>query len=130
MAEPAKDAAAELVGTSIRDGRYAVSAVLGHGSQGATLEAVDKREGRLVAIKRFQVRGARSWKDVELAEREARVLSGLSHPLIPKVLDHFEENGALYLVMEKVEGPTLAARGTMSRDEVMRFLHDASELLE
>jgi len=119
----------ELLGTALRNGRYAVSGVLGHGSQGSTFEAVDKLEGRLVAIKRFQVRGARSWKDVELAEREAQVLGGLSHRLLPKVIDHFEEDGALYLVMEKVEGKTLGER-VLSREEVIRYLQDASELLD
>ncbi len=58
--------------SSLRGGRYAVIGLLGEGSQGQTLDAVDKRDGRPVAIKRFVVRGARSWKEVELAEREAR----------------------------------------------------------
>ena len=57
--------------------RYVVVGLLGAGSQGETLEAVDKREGRPVAIKRFNIRGAKSWKDVELAEREATVLASL-----------------------------------------------------
>ena len=74
-----------------------------------TLDAVDKKNGRAVAIKRFVVRGARSWKDVELAEREAAVLSTLEHPSLPAYFEHFEENGELYLVMEKLEGESLAA---------------------
>ena len=83
--------------TSLRDERYAVIGLLAEGSQGATLDAVDKRDGRPVAIKRFQVKGARSWKDVELAEREARVLRRLSHPALPEHVEHFEEDGALRL---------------------------------
>src|SRR5688572_23601369 len=59
----------------LRDGRYVVTRAVGEGAQGHTLEAVDKRLGKLVAIKRFQIRGASSWKGVELAEREARVLA-------------------------------------------------------
>jgi len=46
---------------------------------GTTSDAVDAGNGRPVAIKRFDVRGAKSWKDVELAEREARTLSALDH---------------------------------------------------
>jgi serine/threonine protein kinase len=118
----------------LRDGRYAVLATLGQGAQGATLEAVDKRDGRLVAIKRFSVRGAPTWKDVELAEREARVLSALSHPALPVYIEHFEEAGCLYLVMEKIEGEqlsTLRRKGVpFSRDDVTRFLHDASAALD
>ncbi len=129
MNEGAPDASRSLIGSALANGRYAVSGVLGKGSQGTTLEAIDKRDGTLVAIKRFQVRGARSWKDVELAEREARVLSRLSHPLLPAAITHFEEDGALYLVMDRIEGKTLAQRGQRSRDEVIRFLHDADRVL-
>lgn len=117
----------------IRGGRYVVVGSLGAGSQGETLDAMDKREGRPVAIKRFMVRGARSWKDVELAEREAAVLSSLSHPGLPRYIEHFEENGALYLVMEKVEGETLAARRkrgqALSREQVVRFLTEVAGCL-
>ena len=72
----------ELLGRALRDGRYVISGVIGGGTQGATVEAVDKRDGRLVAIKRFQVRGARSWKDVELAEREPEVLRLINRALV------------------------------------------------
>ena len=60
---------------ALRDGRFVVVGALGEGAQGHTFDGVDKREGRAVAIKRFDVRGAKTWKDVELAEREARVLA-------------------------------------------------------
>jgi hypothetical protein len=115
------------------DGRYVVTGSLGAGSQGETLEAVDKREGRPVAIKRFTIRGAKSWKDVELAEREAAVLSSLSHAGLPRYIEHFEENGALYLVMEKIEGETLASRRRrgqrLDQPQVLRFLKEAAGCL-
>src|ERR1700728_4559541 len=88
-------------------GRYVVKGVLGEGAQGVTYDAVEAESGRAVAIKRFDVRAARSWKDVELAERETRVLASLDHPLVPRYIEHFEEGGALYLVMEKVIGESL-----------------------
>ena len=69
--------------THLRAGRYAVRAILGEGAQGVTYDATDTQNGRSVAIKRFDVRGARGWKDVELAERETRVLATLDHPLVP-----------------------------------------------
>ena len=127
MSDPS--AIERLVGESVHDDRYAISAVLGQGAQGATLEAIDKLDGSLVAIKRFQVRGARSWKDVELAEREARVLGRLAHPLLPRAIDHFEEDGALYLVMERIEGRPLSVAQGMSTAEVVRFLRDMDEVL-
>jgi serine/threonine protein kinase len=108
--------------------------VLGSGGQGETLEGLDTSTERQVAIKRFNVRGAASWKDVELAEREARVLQALEHPRLPRYIDHFEEEGALYLVMERVEGESLAAvrkrGGTLPRNEIVRMLADVGEVLD
>src|SRR5271170_6480335 len=119
------------MGESLHDGRYVVMGTLGEGSQGRTFDGVDKRVGQPVAIKRFDVRGAASWKDVDLAEREARVLQSLSHPKLPRYVDRFEEDGALYLVMEKIEGESLAAirkRGAaLDEAQVLRLLRDASE---
>lgn len=121
-------------GQPIRDGRYVVTGLLGEGAQGETLDAVDKLDGRVVAIKRFQIRGAKSWKDVELAEREARVLAQLSHPALPKYIEHFEEDGALYLSMEKVEGESIAAlrrrQAMMTEADVVQFLTDAASMLD
>lgn len=122
-----------MIGTTVASGRYELVAVLGEGSQGTTFEAIDREQGKRVAIKRFSVRGAKSWKDVELAEREASVLSSLSHPNLPKYLAHFEEDGALYLVMDKVEGQSLAAlmqQGVvLDRSDVLGFLADAAGVL-
>jgi serine/threonine protein kinase len=118
---------------TLKDGRYVLLAPLGLGSQGTTWDAVDKREGRSVAVKAFDVRGAKAWKDVELAEREARVLAELEHPLLPRYIEHFEEDGVLYLVMEKVVGKPLSAlrkEGVrMSEKDILRFLHDADRAL-
>jgi hypothetical protein len=120
--------------SSLKNGRYRIEGVLGSGSQGETLDAVDTSSEKRVAIKRFFVRGAASWKDVELAEREARVLSGIEHPRLPRYLDHFEEAGALCLVMDRVEGESLAALrkrgGVLGRNEVVRLLSDVGELLD
>jgi hypothetical protein len=124
---------AQLEASELGGGRYVLLGSLGAGSQGETLEAVDKREGRPVAVKRFTIRGAKSWKDVELAEREANVLSGLNHPALPRYIEHFEERGALYLVMEKIEGESLAARrrrgARLDQQQVLRFLREAAECL-
>lgn len=119
---------------SFRAGRYRVVGVLGEGSQAETLDAIDGESGRHVAVKRFLVRGAQSWKDVELAEREARVLAQLTHQRLPRYLDAFEEDGALVLVMEKVEGESLAAMrkrgGTLDRKQVLRLLEEMGEVFE
>jgi serine/threonine protein kinase len=116
----------------LRDGRYRVLGVLGTGSQAQTLEAEDVHHARLVAIKRFSVRGAASWKEVELAEREARVLSELRHDGLPAYFEHFEEDGALYLVMEKIEGRTLnelRKANALDQAQVLRFLREIAAIL-
>jgi hypothetical protein len=117
----------------LRDGRYVLLTPLGQGGQGTTWDAVDKREGRRVAVKAFDVRGAKAWKDVELAEREARVLSLLEHPALPRYFEHFEEEGVLYLVMERVHGTPLSEvqkKGPkMSEKDATRFLLDADRAL-
>ncbi len=122
------------MGETLQDGRFVVVGTLGEGGQGRTFDGVDKRVGQAVAIKRFDVRGATSWKDVDLAEREARVLQSLSHPRLPRYIDRFEADGALYLVMEKIEGASLASlkkRGvTLAEKDVVRLLRDASEVLD
>src|SRR5262245_690473 len=125
--------AADALPTSFRGGRYTVRGRLGHGSQAETYEGIDTRDGKPVAIKRFHVRGAKSWKDVELAEREARVLAGLRHPNVPRFVEHFEEDGALFLVTELIEGAPLHAPGTdtvrLGEADVVRFLRDAADAL-
>jgi serine/threonine protein kinase len=118
--------------TRLGNGRYEVRGVLGEGAQGLTYDAVETKSGRAVAIKRFDVRGAKSWKDVELAEREARVLASIDHPLVPRYVEHFEDEGSLYLVMEKIDGETLETlrqKGPMPEDEVRRFLACADRAL-
>jgi hypothetical protein len=118
---------------SLKDGRYSLLGSLGQGTQGQTYDAIDLREGRPVAIKRFDIRTAKTWKEAELAERETRTLQSLSHPSLPRYVDHFEEGGSLYLVMDKIAGESLAAlrkRGVIfSRDDVERLFRDASEIL-
>lgn len=119
--------------TTLRDGRFTILRVLGEGSQASTFEATDKASPKRVTVKRFRVRGARSWKEVELAEREARVLASLSHPGIPRYIDHFEEGGELFLVTEMIAGESLAdlrkAGRALDEADVIRFLRDASSAL-
>ncbi len=70
--------------------------------------AVDQRLGSAVALKRT------SFAEDELLaaafEREAKILARLRHPVLPKVSDHFAENGEQYLVMEHISGDDLSKR--------------------
>jgi hypothetical protein len=94
-------------------GRYEVVRPLGHGAFGRTFLARDReREGREVALKLFDVRGAPDLKALELFEREADVLRALRHHGIPevhgRVRDTWEGAPAEFLVMEYVAGASLA----------------------
>jgi hypothetical protein len=115
-------------------GRYTLVRRLGGGGQATTYEATDEQGKIPVAVKEFRVRGAASWKDVELAEREARVLRSLAHPALPRYIDHFEEEGCLYLVMEKVEGESLATlqqRGVrFDSEDIGELLRASADVLE
>jgi eukaryotic-like serine/threonine-protein kinase len=95
--------------TSIADvlgGRYRLVRLLGHGGMSDVYEAVDETDGRVVALK--LVRSG----DPEFSRRlaqEARALEGLTHPGLIALLDTGIADDQAYLVMEYVEGQTLAA---------------------
>ena len=118
---------------SLKDGRYVLLGLFAEGAQGKTYDAVDKLEGRAVVVKRMEVRGAKTWKELELGEREVNVLRSLSHPRLPAYFEHFEEDGALFLVMEKIEGESLGVmkrrHAVLSEKEVRRLLADAADVL-
>jgi serine/threonine protein kinase len=109
------------VGTSLA-GRYSVGRVLGQGGFGITYLGADKLLGRSVAIKELVPEGSirnntqlvppsslrTTWR--EMCQRfleEARTLARFDNPSIVKVFDVLEENGTIYLVMERLEGCTL-----------------------
>src|SRR5215207_3551675 len=84
--------------------RYRIVRPLGRGGMGAVYEAFDERLSRTVALKQTLV------ETDELRRafgREARLLANLRHPALPKVLDHFDEGGGLFLVMEFIAGDDL-----------------------
>src|SRR5262249_29248368 len=87
-----------VVGASL--GPYRIESKLGEGGMGEVFRAVDTRLGRAVAIKTAREQFSARF------EREARAISSLNHPHICTVYDV----GANYLVMELVEGDTIAAR--------------------
>jgi serine/threonine protein kinase len=96
-----------------RLGPYQIESILGTGGMGEVYRALDTRLGRKVAIKVAQERFSARF------EREAHAISSLNHPHICTLYD-VEPN---YLVMELVEGETIAARlkrGPLSTEAVPR----------
>jgi serine/threonine protein kinase len=96
-------------------GRYRILRVLGRGATATTYEAESTATGQRVAVKQLHLwhEHESRWKDLELFEREARVLSGLDHPAIPRFIEYHEvdsERGRrFYLVRELVDGESLAS---------------------
>lgn len=92
--------------------RYRIASVLGQGGIGITYAAFDAQTGDRVALKALSFRRMNEWKVLELFEREAKVLSQLDHPAIPRYLDYFQidsdQDRNFYIVQQLVEGKSLA----------------------
>jgi Tol biopolymer transport system component len=93
-----------------RFGPYEILAALGAGGMGEVYRAHDTRLGRDVAIKVLSPHLAATPEVRARFEREARTISQLNHPHICTLFDVGREGGVDYLVMELVEGETLAHR--------------------
>src|SRR3990172_9219649 len=93
-----------------RIGVYEVRGLIGAGGMGEVYRAHDTRLGRDVALKVLPEAFARDGQRMARFEREAKLLASLNHPNIA-ALYGIEESGPIRaLVMEFVEGPTLAER--------------------
>src|SRR5262245_64766491 len=100
-----------MITPGARLGPYQILSVLGEGGMGIVYEAEDVRLGRRVALKSLPPDLSSDPLALERFAREARAASGLNHPNICTVYDIGETNdGAHYLVMERLEGDTLAHR--------------------
>src|SRR5512135_697978 len=92
-----------------RLGPYEITAPLGAGGMGEVYKARDTRLGRDVAIKVLPAHLSANPEIRARFEREARAISQLSHPNICTLYDVGRQDGIDYLVMEYLEGETLAA---------------------
>jgi eukaryotic-like serine/threonine-protein kinase len=93
-----------------RLGPYQIGEQLGAGGMGEVYEALDARLGRTVAIKVLPPYLRDNPDLKQRFEREAKTLAALSHPHICQVFDVGEQDGVNFLVMEYLDGPTLADR--------------------
>ncbi|TMK40099.1 MAG: serine/threonine protein kinase [Actinobacteria bacterium] len=104
-------AAIELApGAGLCGGRYRVESLLGSGGMATVWQAHDERLDRPVAIKALADNLAVDEGYVARFQREARLSAKLSHPYLVQVFDYGTEQGRPFLVMEYVDGPTLAER--------------------
>src|SRR6516165_8107691 len=106
-----------------RLGPYEILAPLGAGGMGEVYRARDPSMGREVAIKLSAERFS------DRFEREVRAVAALNHPNVC----HIYDVGPNFLVMELVEGSTLAERidaGAISLEEALRIAHQIADALE
>jgi eukaryotic-like serine/threonine-protein kinase len=96
--------------TGTKIGSYEITAEIGRGGMGEVYRARDAKLGRDVAIKVLPASFARDAERMARFEREAKVLASLNHPNIAAIYGFEDSGGAHALVMELVEGPTLADR--------------------
>lgn len=121
------------LGPGTRLGPYEVQSALGAGGMGEVYKAKDGRLDRVVAIK---VLPAHVVGDPELRqrfEREAKTLAALSHPHICAVFDVGRQDGVDFLVMEYLEGQTLAERlqkGALPLDQLLRCAVEIADALD
>jgi eukaryotic-like serine/threonine-protein kinase len=116
-----------------RLGPYEIIGPLGAGGMGEVYRAKDTRLGREVAVKVLPEHLSESSEVRARFEREARTVSSLNHPHICTLYDVGQEGTTDYLVMELVEGETLAdrlERGPLPIPEVLRLGIQISDALD
>ena len=116
-----------------RLGPYEIVAPLGAGGMGEVYRARDTRLGREVAIKALPDAFARDAERRARFEREARLLGALNHPNIATLYGIEEAEGALYLVLELIEGEGLEqklAGGALPFDEALGIASQIAAGLE
>jgi tetratricopeptide (TPR) repeat protein len=97
----------DLVGSTL--GRYQVAALVGRGGMAAVYRALDPVLNRAVAIKVMHSHLAADPTFVSRFRHEAQAVAVLRHPNIVKVFDFGDEGDSYFMVMEFVDGPTLAS---------------------
>jgi serine/threonine-protein kinase len=122
---------APLTGKQV--GVYSIKALLGRGGMGEVYRALDTRLGREVAIKVLPRALTADADRLARLEREARVLASLNHPHIGILYGVEESGGHLALILELVEGDTLAdrlARGPVPPQEALSWARQIADALD
>ena len=116
-----------------RIGSYDVTALIGEGGMGQVYQATDTKLNRQVALKILPEAFASDPDRLARFQREAEVLASLNHPNIAAIHGLEDSEGTKALVLELVEGPTLADRigqGPIPIDEALPIAKQIAEALE
>ena len=120
-----------MIGTKL--GPYQILDKLGEGGMGEVYRAHDSKLGRDVALKILPPAFTSNPDRLARFEREARLLASLNHPHIGAIYGLEEAGGVRALVLELIEGPTLAERmaaGPISTRDALEIVRQISEALE
>ena len=112
--------------------RYEILKPIGQGGMGAVYQARDQRLGNTVALKETFFTDSIL---LSAFEREARLLAGLRHPALPKVIDHFADDNGQFLVMEFIPGDDLqdlltAAKRAFQPEDVLQWADQILDALD
>jgi serine/threonine protein kinase/TolB-like protein/predicted Zn-dependent protease len=116
-----------------RVGAYEILSAIGAGGMGEVYRARDTRLERTVAIKVLPADLSSDPDRRERFDREARAISSLNHPHICILHDIGNQDGTSFLVMEYLEGETLASRlskGSLPIDQVLRYAIEIADALD
>jgi eukaryotic-like serine/threonine-protein kinase len=116
-----------------RLGPYEILSSIGAGGMGEVYRARDTRLDRIVAIKVLPTHLADRSELRERFEREARTIASLNHPHICTLFDIGHQDGTDFLVMEYLEGETLAVRllkGSLPLEQVLQYAIEISDALD
>src|ERR1700681_1485412 len=116
-----------------RLGPYEILSSIGVGGMGEVYKARDTRLNRIVAIKVLPTHLADRSELRERFEREAKTMASLNHPHICTLFDIGQQDGIDYLVMEYIEGETLAQRllkGSLPLEQVLQYAIEVADALD
>jgi len=119
--------------TGARLGVYEIGSPLGAGGMGEVYRAKDTKLGREVALKILPESFVYDPERVARFRREAQVLAALNHPHIAAIYGLEETNGSQFLILELVEGETLAQRlkaGPLPLDDALHIARQIADALE
>jgi serine/threonine-protein kinase len=114
-------------------GHYEVRKEIGRGGMGAVYLASDPKLNRDVALKILPTFMAKDGERIARFQREAEILAGLNHPNIAAIYGLEDNDGSHALVLELIEGPTLAeriAQGPVPIDETLSITRQIAEGVE
>lgn len=112
------------IGT-ILDGKYEILKMIGRGGMSYVYLAIDNRLNKQWAVKEVRTNGQNVNLLIERLVSETNILKKIDHPVIPRIVDILRENELIYVVMDYVEGRTMAevlqTQGAQSQETVVEW---------